>query len=76
MTSGRDLRPGLMSGMLSMQRRNLTAAPLRDNAAKTASQRREKRKRKKTKQAVLAKQSRGTSMRRGTLELMLMNGGQ
>lgn len=28
LTRGRDLRPGLMSGMLLMQRRNLTAAPL------------------------------------------------
>lgn len=28
LTRGRDLRPGLMSGMLLMQRRNFTAAPL------------------------------------------------
>lgn len=45
LTRGRDLRPGLMSGMLLMQRRNLTAAPLPPGTAKPG-RRKEKRKHK------------------------------
>lgn len=43
LTRGRDLRPGLMSGMLLMQRRNLTAAPLSPGMAQPG-QRKENRK--------------------------------
>lgn len=45
LTRGRDLRPGLMSGMLLMQRRNLTAAPLPPGTAKPG-RRKENRKHK------------------------------